>query len=784
MPNLIDSAGQPSPVPAALDPALTTYGSTLVRPGLTASGGEEIQLKELWLALRRRRKLVAVTAGVVLTATMLMTAYQRIFNPQYQGSFSLLISDPISDETVANSTATVALARNTTTTDTTTLIAVLRSPALLEPVAARLGLSAGNIASRLQIESSNPERRFAGGVLTVNITGGNLEKGQVLLNELSKLYLEVALEQRQQRLADGLTFLSKQEPKLEARTAEVQGELASFRERYNLLEPSSEGQALKQRADALSTNVLELQAERARLMKVRQGITNGSLSARGFQEASGGLSVSDADQSLLQQLLKVETELAEARSRYSSSSSMVQGLEARLRQLKPLLRQNQLEAVDAALVLNAGRLSTAQHQEDELTQKFLKQPALIKQYDALQQKLQIAQQNLTSLVSARESFQLEIAQRSVPWRVLSPPSMNPNPVKPSPRRNLTLGLLLGLLSGAAAGLVRDRLDHVYYDAADVKDELDLPLLGHIPFVEAFKNVREDNRFLINELDAPVPMDSDGTKRMRYQRFFSQEAFRNLYTSLRFLSSDRPLKSVALTSSLPSEGKSLVNVLLAKTLSEMGQRILLIDADLRKPQLHHRLGINNLTGLSNLLTNDDLHWSQVIQAMPGHDNWTVISAGIRPPDPTRLLSSQRMHDLVADIIRSGKFDLVLFDTPPVLGLADAPLVAEHCDGLMLLVSLGGVDRSLPREAVQRIRSSGAPLLGIVTNSVRETSQSGSNEYGAPGYGAYSTSASYAYYADQDRPKNDTGLPIRANNRTQRWLRKLRDQKNKILYWLDH
>jgi Mrp family chromosome partitioning ATPase len=171
-------------------------------------------------------------------------------------------------------------------------------------------------------------------------------------------------------------------------------------------------------------------------------------------------------------------------------------------------------------------------------------------------------------------------------------------------------------------------------------------------------------------------------------------------------------------------------------------------------------------------------------MPGHDNWTVITAGIRPPDPTRLLSSQRMHDLIADIIRSGKFDLVLFDTPPVLGLADAPLVAEHCEGLMLLVSLGGVDRSLPREAVQRIRSSGAPLLGIVTNSVRETSQSGSNEYGPPGYGAYSTSASYAYYADQDRPKNDTGLPIRANNRTQRWLRKLRDQKNKILYWLDH
>ena len=122
----------------------------------------------------------------------------------------------------------------------------------------------------------------------------------------------------------------------------------------------------------------------------------------------------------------------------------------------------------------------------------------------------------------------------------------------------------------------------------------------------------------------------------------------------------------------------------------------------------RLGINNLTGLSNLLTEEDQQWRDAIQSVPG-DNWSTLTVGRRPPDPTRLLSSQRMRVLVQELEQSNQFDLILFDTPPVLAI-DAALVAEHCDGLMLLISLDRVDRSLPKEALARIRSSGAPYWG--------------------------------------------------------------------------
>ena len=794
-------------------------GRTVVQ---AADNNDEIDVRELWRALRRRKNLVGVTAAGVLALSGLNTAYQRIFRPVYKGSFALLITDPLNNES-GNRAAAAALdggmfeelARNTTSNDIPTLIELLQSPLLLSPIAQRYDLNANALAKRITITTGGEKRKEAEGILNVSVTGRDPVEDKQLLDDLSSTYLQAALQQRQQRLSDGLNFLNKQAPALEAKTEEIQSEVSDFRQRHSLLEPTTEGGALKQREAAIAAQVLDLEAGRNRLLRVRQEIANGTLTARGFQEAIGGLgngttaggdvqglTISDVDQSLLQQLLKVETELAEARAKYNPDSSMVRGLEARLNQLQPLLRKNQLEAVDAALNLNAGRLETAKAQETSLNNQFLKQPALIKQYEALQTRLKIAQENLTGLVTARENFQLEIAQRSVPWRVIDPPEINPNPIKPSIPRNLALGAVLGLVAGAAAGLLRDRMDHVFHHAGEVKMDLGLPLLGHIPHVDLFKGVREDKRFLLQELDINNPSEEDqNTKqKAKYQRFFYQEAFRNLFTSIRFLNSDQPLRSIAITSSLPAEGKSLVNVLLAKTLSEMGQKVLLIDADLRKPQLHTRLGLNNLRGLTNVLTDDSNSWRSLLQPVEGYENWSVITAGRRPPDPTRLLSSNRLHQLVEDLENSGEFDLILFDTAPVLGLADAALVAEHCDGLVLMVSLDRVDRSLPKEAVARILSSGAPLLGVVTNCIKREEKGaqaygfgqydqygygyGGYGYGGYGYAAYDTTAAYAYYANDD--ETQTAGAARQDKRTSNTnlKSKLRQRRIQLMHWLDN
>ena len=170
--------------------------------------------------------------------------------------------------------------------------------------------------------------------------------------------------------------------------------------------------------------------------------------------------------------------------------------------------------------------------------------------------------------------------------------------------------------------------------------------------------------------------------------------------------------------MPAEGKSLINILLSKTYSELDKKVLLIDADLRKPQLHVRLGLNNILGLSNLLIDSTLEVNNVIQKIDGFNNWSVITAGISPPDPARLLSSEKITKLISNLKNSDEYDIIIFDTPPVIGLADASLVAEKTDGSILLVTTEKVPVGLPKDAKKIMEKSGTEFLGVIVNCIKK------------------------------------------------------------------
>ncbi len=775
--------------------------------------------KDFIRVVSRRKKLIAITAGVVISAMSLQLLTERIFNPVYQGSFRLLIKDPISNNPSGQSaqesnTNFQNLALNSINNDLPTLIAVMRSYLVLEPLAKRIGINEGSLASRISItpEGGGP-RNIGAGILKVSLKGKDPEEDKLLLAELANTYLKTAQRQRQQRLRDGLAFLDQQAPDLEEKTAEVLNELESFRKQNRLINAADEAATAESNLASKEQGLLGLKNTRRNLEQIRIQVAAGNLSSSGFQGSissgqngsmSGGsnstsgssiigsLNITGIDPGLVEQLTSVEEALAEARSTYQPNSSVVQSLVQKKAQIEPLLLASQLQAIDTALQVNADQINSTEEEVNRLNQNFSRQPALIKAYEKLIGRLQLVQGNLAALTSAQESFRLELAQNSVPWRLISPPTMNPNPIEPRVGNGLFKAIFLGLFSGLGIGLLRERFDHVFHNPEEVKEELGLALLGHIPHVEFFEGVREDKRFLLSELDSNSDVaknkEKADIKLKSYQRFFYQEAFRNLFTSIRFLNSDQPLKTIALTSSLPAEGKSLVNVLLAKTLSEMGQRVLLIDADLRKPQMHTRLGLNNLTGLSNLLTESEQSWNNALQNVPGYDNWKVLTAGRRPPDPTRLLSSNRMHSLIDELANSDDFDLILFDTPPVLGLADAALVAEHCDGLMLLVSLERVDRGMPKDSVNRILASGAPLLGLVTNGIKQSKESrsayGYGQYGYKkyGYGAYDSSWTYAHYANSD-VENASTQQDKPTTKTKNWRQKFTRKRRNFMRWID-
>ncbi len=785
-----------------------------------------LRLTEILAIIRRRKRVVLVVGGSVFIAFAAHTFYQRITAPVYSGTFQLLITDPINTNDGngdGDGGVVETLARNRTSgVDFPTLIETLTSPLVLDPLRRQLGAYSGLLDHPMvrQAASGNSSRNL--GVLEVSLKGSKPAEVRRSLEVLSKAYLQFALSQRRERISQGMAYLDQQEPVLSAKVNALQLRLATFRRQYNLLSPEAEAGFLKGESTSMATQLRQLEADRIRLFKMRQEIASGRLTAANFSgdsSQSDGVVVTQARSDLLGQLESVQEQLTDARSSYRNDSPRVQNLLALRNRLVEQRRSQQLEAVDTALAFNANRSATLNTQIQQIDRRFLKQPGLIKDYEERLQQLTVAQDNLTSLLTTRATFQLEEAQSTLPWKLISPPRVGEFPDEPSLRKGLLSGLLLGVVAGIGAGILRDKFDNGFRNPLEIKEDLGEPLLGHIPHVSFFQGVRENKRFLLNELDANDSKKSFFESRSQqqtaesstsgtltdssvtsgitnYQRFYYQEAFRNLFTSIRFLSSDNPLRSLALTSSLPSEGKTLVNILLAKTLSEMGQRVLLVDADLRKPQLHYRLGLNNITGLSNILTEAKLHWRDVLQRVPGYDNWSVITAGTRPPDSPRLLSSNRMHEFVQELTGSDQFDMVIFDTPPVLGLADASLVAQHVDGLILLVSIGNVDRNLPKESLARIRSSGAQVLGVVSNSIIEdrdkpftygygkNSNYGSTSYGyGYGYGTYDSRSSYSHYASSD----DESPADITNSAQANPLRLVRAQASKalsrFLNWID-
>ena len=793
MPPLNPTSGSDSPSGAAGTTAGTS-STTLAQlprfPLHQGQGGEEnpaeseggLNLGETWQALRRRRRLALLVGTAVAAAAFGSTLWERTFSPVYQGSFQLLISDPISTDGGAGGVGggqggTVeSLARNRTSIDFPSLVETLRSPMVLDPLRRQLG-PAGGLLGAAQVT------QVADGVLSVSLLGSKPSEIQEALNSLSTAYLNFAIEQRQRQLNEGLKFLDEQEPKLQFTVNQLQGQLAAFRRRYNLLDPESEAGSLKAESAGFDTSERELDAERSRLEKLRQGVMAGTLTSSSFSTGSdSGVTVTQANSDLLAQLQSVEEQLSLARSTYRNDTPRMRSLTALRTRLAGQLRSNQLEALDTALKLNATRAGTIADQRRQVDLQFLKKPALIKDYEQIQQRLTVAQDNLTNFLTTRSTFQLERAQKAVPWSLLSPPGVDGNPVGPKLRQGLLKAVMFGIVAGLGAAVLRDRFDHVFRSSGEVRDQLKVPLLGHIPHLPFFHGVADSGRFQVDELDRDSvslgsmagPYLAGSTPGAQvYQRFAYKEAFRNLYTSLRFLNTDQNLLTVGLTSSTPSEGKSLVNVLLAKTISEMGQRVLLIDVDMRKPQVHHRLGLNNLLGLSSLLT-EDHQWREALLPVPGYDNWWVIPAGRRPPDPTRLLSSGRMKELIQQISQSGQFDLILFDTPPVLGMADTPLLAQYLDGLILLVSLDRVDRNLPKEALARIDSTGAPLLGIITNAIKEEERS-PNETLYQRYGYAEAEGEFDQANVLATPA--AGWPLRSQ------LLRLRKQGRGLLRWID-
>ncbi len=324
------------------------------------------------------------------------------------------------------------------------------------------------------------------------------------------------------------------------------------------------------------------------------------------------------------------------------------------------------------------------------------------------------------LLQKHEEARIQEAMNVGNVRIVEEAVLPDRPIKPKKTQNMLLALAAGLLAGIGLAVFLEYLDDSIQTTDDAEDAVHLTTLGIIPWMRDAHAAK-----LIALTDPRSP---------------AAESYRTLRTNIKFLSADNPLRTLAVTSAGPEEGKSTTVANMGVCFAQAGKRVLIVDTDMRKPTIHTIFNLPNQDGVSTILAGErSLEECLKPTAQPGL--W-VLTCGPTPPNPAELLESQRMSQLIETLREH--FDLVLFDAPPIIAVTDASVLAARLDGMLLLLGINKVTRKASRHALQLLDRAKVKVWGMVVRGVR------------PDNDGYYYSYYHKYYGTLDN-RQDKTLP---------------------------
>jgi capsular exopolysaccharide synthesis family protein len=343
----------------------------------------------------------------------------------------------------------------------------------------------------------------------------------------------------------------------------------------------------------------------------------------------------------------------------------------------------------------------------------------------LENNLELYQQIYLGLLNNRETIRLQRVQNMPNVVQANTAIATDGPIRPRKTLNTLLGGIAGFILVLAFVLIRDFLDTTIKSREDVERAIGLPVLGYV-------------------LSLPVEAEREGPFVMHSPRAPAAEAFRSLRTNLEFIGVDKPIKSLLISSSEASEGKTVTAANLGVIMAQGGKNVLLVDADLRKPRLHQELGVPNRVGLSDLFRNR-ITLDEAIQSLNGLSLSVITSGGI-PPNPAELLGSEKMVHILREL--TARFDIVIIDSSPTL-VTDSQLISARVDGVLIVMRAGETQAETAKMTFEQYRRVNARMLGVVLNNM-----STGSHYG------YAPYANYKYYREEDLPTSSkTKFPFR-------------------------
>ncbi|MGI8775853.1 MAG: polysaccharide biosynthesis tyrosine autokinase [Acidimicrobiales bacterium] len=359
------------------------------------------------------------------------------------------------------------------------------------------------------------------------------------------------------------------------------------------------------------------------------------------------------------------------------------------------------------------QIDDLQKQIDQIDSQVNASPAADR--DALRSTLAARRDSLAnqqSLFRQRlDELRVDSGLTSSEVQLVAPATPPKSPVKPTPVRNTLLALVVGLIFGIGVASVIEYFDDSIRSTDDVTRLTDLPLLGAVPSFQA-KQAR--SRL------APASIYGQDSS--------VDEAYRSLRTSVQLLGMPRALKTLQFTSAGPGEGKTTTVAQLALAVAATGRRVVVVDADLRRPRLHEVFDVANDVGFTSVVLGD-LPVLEALQPVPGHDAMMVMTSGSLPNNPSELLSLKRTSEVIFEL--ESNFDMVLIDSAPVLPVTDSIVLSSWVEAVMMLAAVGVTKRRHLRRGVQLLNQAESPLVGSVVVRVPPETKYGYDYYRSPG-----------------------------------------------------
>ena len=661
-----------------------------------------VSLREYGDILRRRRAIILQTFVIVLVIGVLYTLFTA---PTYQARAKLLIEPQASGLTISSGTDPLAeLFRLNTQYSLATQMEILQSPEMREKVAKDIGggLPGMTISG---IEGTS--------IILISAEGENPETVAAGPNALMEAYIGKIKGEKEQQIKDALEFAKKQADDANKRLNRLEKELLDFKRKNRVAQlEANRDEAIKAASEAgsryaqlqggiagVKTRIARVQAEIERLVRENKATVTDVVTSAGdprvqkIEEQIDAVVVQMEGmkqeyraehprmQALQEQLSTLHKRLGEARQSYYS----------RTERRNPLVTRLQDSLIDQEIELGVLYQQSASAAQAVRTaqERLARFPAFEVVVNELERERERAKQTYDSYFSRLTDLELKLRNLPTLASRLELASVPATPVRPKRAQNIIFAGLLGLFLGLGLALLMELIDDRINSPEEAERVLRLPTLGNVPLIE------EEGLRLIRDISTFSPL---------------MESYRTLRTNINFAAVGSTVRSIVVTSSVPAEGKSTTCANLAMAMAMDGRRVIIVDADLRRPSQHYLFKISSSPGLTDILVGTHTI-EEVLQptSVPGV---SIIPAGSPPPNPAELLGSDTMGAFLAHAETLA--DVVLLDSPPTLAVADGAVLAARADGVLLVIAYGETKKGSTKTAREMLGRANANVLGVVLN----------------------------------------------------------------------